>query len=71
MTVCNVYLAAEKVFDINAYHQRYIGLEILYVGWQYMGSTYQPKEENTVEVTSAAFTRKHSAYMIEVGACVQ
>ena len=47
-------LIAGKEFDITAYHQRYIGLEILYVGWQYMGSTYQPKEENTVEANQSA-----------------
>ncbi len=47
-------IIAGKEFDITAYHQRYIGLEILYVGWQYMGSTYQPKEENTVEAYQSA-----------------
>ena len=43
---------AGKVFNIDDYHQRYIALEVLYVGWQYMGSTYQPNEPSTVEVKS-------------------
>jgi len=42
---------AAKLFDIRGYRERYIALEVMYIGWSYLGSTYQPNEPNTVEVS--------------------
>lgn len=43
---------AGKTFDINTYRSRYIALEVLYIGWEYQGSTYQEGSQNSIEAGS-------------------
>ena len=43
---------AGKTFDINTYRSRYIALEVLYIGWEYQGSTYQEGSQDSIEAGS-------------------
>lgn len=42
--------AAAKPFLMEAYHQRYVALEVFYLGWQYHGFASQCGTDGTVEV---------------------
>lgn len=46
----NTALTAAKPFLIEAYQQRFVALEIFYLGWRYHGFASQCKTEGTVEV---------------------
>jgi hypothetical protein len=43
--------AAGRPIDFAAYHQRYVALEIAYLGWDHHGFASQADTENTVEVS--------------------
>lgn len=44
--------AAAKPFLIEAYQQRFVALEVFYLGWRYHGFASQCETEGTVEVRS-------------------
>jgi hypothetical protein len=46
--------ADRKEFDMSAYQQRYVALEIFYLGWNYHGFASQADTEETIEVKSSA-----------------
>lgn len=43
-------------FDMNAYQQRYIALEVFYIGWNYHGFASQADTEQTIEACSSSPT---------------
>ena len=47
---CLVLIAAAKPFLFEAYQQRYVALEVFYLGWSYHGFASQCGTEGTVEV---------------------
>ena len=49
MTIIGL-LAAAKPFLIEAYQQRFVALEVFYLGWRYHGFASQCQTEGTVEV---------------------
>ena len=40
-------------FDMGAYRQRYIAMEVFYLGWRYHGFASQANTDQTVEVSCA------------------
>jgi tRNA pseudouridine38/39 synthase len=45
--------AAGRPIDFAAYHQRYVALEIAYLGWDHHGFASQADTNNTVEVINS------------------
>eukprot|EP00878_Enallax_costatus_P019419 GHUV01020489.1.p2 GENE.GHUV01020489.1~~GHUV01020489.1.p2 ORF type:complete len:202 (+),score=77.81 GHUV01020489.1:119-724(+) len=41
---------AAKSFDFEKYRQRYVALQLMYVGWDYHGFARQADTDNTIEV---------------------
>ena len=47
-----VAAAVSRDFDMASYQQRYVALEIFYLGWNYHGFASQADKEDTIEVST-------------------
>ena len=52
LRLCSAFVLAgqRRPFDISRYAQRYVALEVMYLGWRYNGFAYQ--QEDRCEGTS-------------------
>ena len=44
--------AESREFDMASYQQRYVALEVFYLGWDYHGFASQAGTEDTIEVAA-------------------
>ena len=46
----SIAFAELRALDFSRYNQRYIAMEVMYIGWGYLGFASQPTEPKTIEV---------------------
>ena len=44
--------AESREFDMASYQQRYVALEVFYLGWDYHGFASQADTQDTIEVAA-------------------
>ena len=45
----SIAIAELRALDFSRYNQRYIAMEVMYIGWGYLGFASQPTEPRTIE----------------------